>query len=56
MKTGYVGSCVLSTDHLTGVFVLNTDQHKWLTGPNMNLKPEKVRLTAHWVDSVFAPS
>ncbi|HEY5570147.1 MAG TPA: glycosyltransferase, partial [Bacteroidales bacterium] len=38
------------------VFVLNTDQHKWLTGPNMNLKPEKVRLTAHWVDSVFAPS
>ncbi|MDD4821830.1 MAG: glycosyltransferase [Bacteroidales bacterium] len=38
------------------VFVLNTDQHKWLTGPNMNLKPEKVRLTAHWVDSVFIPS
>lgn len=37
------------------VFVLNTDQQKWLTGPDMKLKPDKVSLTAHWVDDIFIP-
>lgn len=37
------------------VFVLNTDQQKWLTGPDMKLKPNKVSLTAHWVDDIFTP-
>lgn len=37
------------------VFVLNTDQQKWLTGPDMKFKPEKVKLTAHWVDDIFTP-
>ncbi len=38
------------------VFVLNTDQEKWLTGRNMEIAPEKVHLTAHWVDNFFVPS
>jgi len=37
------------------LFVLNTDQQKWLTGKNMNFDPENVHLTAHWVDETFVP-
>ena len=37
------------------VFVLNTDQQKWLTGKHMEIAPEKVHLTAHWVDDFFIP-
>ncbi len=31
-----------------GLFVLNEDHRDWLTGTEMGLPPERVRLTAHW--------
>ncbi|MCL2097238.1 MAG: glycosyltransferase [Bacteroidales bacterium] len=37
------------------VFVLNSDQKTWLSGIQMNLKPENVCQTAHWVNSRFQP-
>jgi len=37
------------------LFVLNTDQHKWLTGRSMGFDSEKVHLTAHWVNDNFVP-
>jgi glycosyltransferase involved in cell wall biosynthesis len=37
------------------VLVLNSDQKKWLSGTHMNLEPEKVGQTAHWVNSCFKP-
>jgi glycosyltransferase involved in cell wall biosynthesis len=37
------------------VFVLNADQREWLTGAEMQLRPEAVRLTAHWADEAFSP-
>ncbi|MDR2774350.1 MAG: glycosyltransferase [Tannerella sp.] len=37
------------------VFVLNTDQQKWLTGHDMKLHSETVKLTAHWADEIFIP-
>lgn len=37
------------------VLVLNSDQKKWLSGPDMNLDPEKVYQTAHWVNTCFTP-
>jgi len=37
------------------VFVLNSDQHKWFTGREMNFSEDKVRLTAHWADTIFKP-
>ncbi|MEI6899662.1 MAG: glycosyltransferase, partial [Bacteroidota bacterium] len=33
-----------------GIFVLNSDQQKWLTGSLMKFDPGKVKLTAHWAD------
>jgi glycosyltransferase involved in cell wall biosynthesis len=38
------------------LFVLNTDQEKWLVGREMNVEPNRVHLTAHWVDDIFSPS
>ena len=38
-----------------GLFVLNTDQQKWLTGRHMNFDPSNVFLTAHWADEHFTP-
>lgn len=38
-----------------GVFVLNTEQRDFLTSPAMGLKPERVHVTAHWVDAVYRP-
>ena len=38
-----------------GLFVLNTDQQKWLTGNHMNFDPANVFLTAHWADEQFTP-
>ena len=38
-----------------GLFVLNTDQQKWLTGNHMNFDPANVFLTAHWADEQFSP-
>ncbi len=35
------------------VFVLNSEQKTWLSGTQMNLNPENVRETAHWVNSRF---
>ncbi len=37
------------------LFVLNTDQQKWLTGRDMGFDPSRVFLTAHWVDEGFEP-
>ncbi len=38
------------------VFVLNSDQKKWLSGSQMNLNPNKVHQTAHWVNDRFKPT
>ena len=35
------------------VFVLNSDQKKWLTGKDMNLEEERIFLTSHWVNRCF---
>jgi glycosyltransferase involved in cell wall biosynthesis len=37
------------------VLVLNSDQKAWLSGPQMNLKPECVGQTSHWVNDCFKP-
>ncbi len=37
------------------IFVLNTDQQKWLTGKDMEFDQSKVHLTAHWVGEEFCP-
>ena len=37
------------------LFVLNTDQKNWLTGPNIGFNENKVFLTAHWVEDAFNP-
>jgi len=38
-----------------GIFVLNTDQHKWFTGSKMGFDTSKVFLTAHWAEGNFVP-
>jgi glycosyltransferase involved in cell wall biosynthesis len=38
-----------------GVFVLNNDHYKWLTGRKMEIRDSSVFLTAHWVDEWFKP-
>jgi glycosyltransferase involved in cell wall biosynthesis len=38
-----------------GLFVLNTDQEKWLTGRSMGFNRSSVFLTAHWADEIFQP-
>ena len=35
------------------IFVLNTDQQKWLTGGSMRFDPSRVLLTAHWTEEIF---
>ncbi len=35
------------------LFVLNTDQQKWLTGREMGFESSNVHLTAHWADPCF---
>ncbi len=37
------------------LFVLNTDQQKWLISPQMGFDASNVFLTAHWVDDNFKP-
>lgn len=37
------------------LFVLNTDQQKWLCGHQMGFEESKVFLTAHWVEDGFKP-
>jgi len=37
------------------VLVLNSDQKKWLSSSQMNLNPENVAQTAHWVNECFKP-
>ncbi len=32
-----------------GIFVLNSDQEKWLTGSGMGFEPDRVHKTSHWV-------
>jgi len=36
-----------------GIFVLNREQRKWLTGPEMGFKRNQVKITSHWVDENF---
>ena len=38
-----------------GLFVLNTDQHRWLTSINMGFDKSRVFLTAHWAEPEFSP-
>ncbi|MEI7594710.1 MAG: glycosyltransferase [Bacteroidota bacterium] len=38
------------------LFVLNSDQEKWLTGREMNIPSERVHTTAHWVEAFFKPT
>lgn len=37
------------------LFVLNTDQQKWLTSSAMGFPKSKVHLTAHWAEEFFKP-
>jgi glycosyltransferase involved in cell wall biosynthesis len=39
-----------------GLFVLNTDQRKWLVSQEMGFKEDQVFLTAHWADKMFVPT
>ncbi len=42
-------------NNFDGIFVLNSDQRKWLTGKQMNLNPSIVYHTSHWVDDNIFP-
>jgi glycosyltransferase involved in cell wall biosynthesis len=35
------------------IFVLNSDQQKWLTGNSMRFDPSRIFITAHWADDIF---
>jgi glycosyltransferase involved in cell wall biosynthesis len=35
------------------IFVLNTDQQRWLTGDSMRFDPSRVLMTAHWTEDIF---
>jgi len=35
------------------IFVLNSDQQKWLTGDLMKFDPSRIFMTAHWADDIF---
>ena len=35
------------------IFVLNTDQQKWLTGNSMRFDPARIFMTAHWAEDIF---
>lgn len=37
-----------------GVFTLNKDHQKWLTGKDMGLKKENVKMTRHWTSPIFS--
>ena len=37
------------------LFVLNTDQQKWLSSREMNIVSERVHITSHWVEEYFKP-
>lgn len=36
-----------------GVLVLNKEQKKWFSGPDMEFRKTEVKLTSHWVDEKF---
>jgi glycosyltransferase involved in cell wall biosynthesis len=38
-----------------GLFVLNREQRRWLTGSSMGFDESKVFLTAHWAEADFIP-
>ena len=38
-----------------GLFVLNSDQDKWLTGREMGFKANAILPTKHWADPIFIP-
>jgi len=35
------------------IFVLNSDQQKWLTGTSMRFDPSRIFITAHWTENIF---
>lgn len=35
------------------IFVLNSDQQKWLTGKSMRFDSSRILMTAHWTESIF---
>ena len=37
----------------SGIFVLNSEHHDWLTSNRIGIPKEKVFRTAHWVDGIF---
>lgn len=39
-----------------GLFVLNNEHRKWLTGKDMGFNTSQVFLTAHWVEEIFKPN
>ena len=39
-----------------GVLVLNKEQKKWFSGPDMEFRKTEVKLTSHWVDEKFKKS
>lgn len=36
-----------------GLFVLNSDHKKWMSGSKMNIPAEKITVIKHWVDPIF---
>jgi len=36
------------------IFVLNSDQQKWMTGSTMRFNSSRILMTAHWVDESFS--
>jgi len=36
-----------------GLLVLNTDHRSWLESPEIGIPPERIHLTAHWIDERF---
>ena len=37
------------------ILVLNSEQKKWLTGPEMEISAEQIAQTSYWVNSCFSP-
>ena len=35
------------------IFVLNSDQQKWLTSASMRFDPSRIFITAHWAEDIF---
>lgn len=38
-----------------GLFVLNSEMRDWFAGPQMNIAPDRLHRTAHWVEDGYRP-